>query len=74
MCACVLTWHAFAGNAVDMGASIITGADGNPITTLVRQLDEPFHAIVNDCPMYDQDGRECDRTVDEIGAKCGVCE
>jgi hypothetical protein len=42
---------------VDLGASIITGLRGNPITLLSNQVNGPLYHIRTDaCPIYDADG------------------
>lgn len=45
------------GGPVDLGASIITGLRGNPITLLSSQVNGPLYHIRTDaCPIYDADG------------------
>lgn len=51
--------------AVDLGGSIITGIDGNPLAVLAKQLRIPLHRInTTDCPLYCTDGQEADKTLD----------
>lgn len=49
----------------DLGGSIITGIDGNPLAVLARQLDIPMHDInSNDVPLYLRDGSQLPQAVD----------
>jgi lysine-specific histone demethylase 1 len=56
-------------SAVDLGASIITGLEGNPLTTVCKQLKTKLHKLSYDCPLYDIDGKrvseELDREAEE---------
>lgn len=52
------------GGGVDMGASIITGLEGNPLTNLCKQLDISLHRLNYDCPIYDIDGQSLPEEVD----------
>lgn len=44
------------GASVDLGASIITGLEGNPIAILCRQLRSRLHRLTYQCPIYDPNG------------------
>lgn len=48
----------------DLGGSIITGIDGNPLAVLARQLGAPLHPISEEVPLYQPDGSEADRELD----------
>eukprot|EP00879_Flechtneria_rotunda_P010703 GHRR01011185.1.p1 GENE.GHRR01011185.1~~GHRR01011185.1.p1 ORF type:complete len:666 (+),score=276.42 GHRR01011185.1:1382-3379(+) len=61
--------HLQAGNGeaavADLGGSIITGVDGNPLAVLARQLGIPLHDINGDnVPLYLRDGTQLDTAVD----------
>ena len=64
-------WDAFEqgqGQAAvaDLGGSIITGIDGNPLAVLAAQLDIPLHAIdTAGVPLYLEDGRVPHPAVDK---------
>ena len=49
----------------DLGGSIITGIDGNPLAVLAAQLRIPLHHINSkDVPLFRDDGAQADRTLD----------
>lgn len=49
----------------DLGGSIITGIDGNPLAVLAKQLDIRMHDISSDdVPLYMRDGSQLDQAVD----------
>ncbi len=49
----------------DLGGSIITGIDGNPLAVLAAQLRIPLHHINSkDVPLFCDDGAQADRTLD----------
>ncbi len=49
----------------DLGGSIITGIDGNPLAVLAAQLRVPLHHINSkDVPLFCDDGTQADRTLD----------
>ncbi len=55
--------HAAVG---DLGGSIITGIDGNPLAVLAAQLNIPLHAIdTAGVPLYLEDGRVPHPSVDK---------
>uniref|UniRef100_A0A6A7FV35 SWIRM domain protein n=1 Tax=Hirondellea gigas TaxID=1518452 RepID=A0A6A7FV35_9CRUS len=71
----VKTRTAMIGGAVDVGASIITGLTGNPISLLCRQLysaqsltgnsDSKIYVINPSCPIYDSNGSKIARAIDK---------
>lgn len=49
----------------DLGGSIITGIDGNPLAVLAKQLNIALHNInTDDVPLYLRDGSQICRDVD----------
>lgn len=55
----------------DLGGSILTGADGNPLAVLARQLRIPLHAINSEgVPLYCSDGKEANRRLDQQVLYC----
>ena len=48
----------------EMGGSILTGADGNPLSILARQLDLTWHTIRDTCPLYTEGGAPMDPSID----------
>ncbi len=49
----------------DLGGSIITGIDGNPLAVLAAQLNIPLHDInTSGVPLYLEDGTEADTRID----------
>ncbi|KAL5730079.1 Lysine-specific histone demethylase 1 2 [Ranunculus cassubicifolius] len=50
--------------AVDLGGSILTGIDANPLGVLARQLSIPLHKIRETCPLYKPDGTIVDGEID----------
>ncbi|MQL76661.1 hypothetical protein Taro_009053 [Colocasia esculenta] len=50
--------------AVDLGGSVLTGINGNPLGVLARQLGFPLHKVRDKCPLYLPDGRAVDPDVD----------
>eukprot|EP00955_Chlamydomonas_euryale_P017852 190307-Chlamydomonas_euryale.AAC.1 len=51
--------------AADLGGSIITGTDGNPLAVLARQMQIPMHVISDNTPLYLDGGREADAEDDQ---------
>ena len=50
----------------DLGGSILTGIDGNPLAVLAKQLQIPLHVIDEaDVPLYQADGREANAALDQ---------
>ena len=50
----------------DLGGSIITGIDGNPLAVVARQMGIPMHEIASRCPLYVEGGAEAEKDVDEV--------
>lgn len=50
--------------AADLGGSVLTGVNGNPLGVLARQLDLPLHKVRDICPLYMPDGKCVDSEVD----------
>jgi lysine-specific histone demethylase 1 len=45
------------GNYVaDLGAMVVTGLGGNPVTILSRQINMELHKIKQKCPLYESNG------------------
>ncbi len=54
----------------DLGGSIITGIDGNPLATLVKQMGVNMLDIRTDTPLFMTDGSEADKALDQaVGDK-----
>ncbi|KAJ4790196.1 Lysine-specific histone demethylase 1 [Rhynchospora pubera] len=51
--------------AVDLGGSVLTGINGNPLAVLARQLGLPLHKVRDICPLYLPDGRPVDSDIDD---------
>ena len=60
---CSTDWSLGAG--IDLGASIITGLEGNPLTVLCQQLDTKLHILNYECPIFDHSGKEIDKEIDQ---------
>ncbi|CAK8534167.1 unnamed protein product [Lathyrus sativus] len=64
----VKTKKVFGGDGVeaaaDLGGSVLTGVNGNPLGVLARQLDLPLHKVRDVCPLYMPDGKCVDSEVD----------
>ncbi|KAK3001470.1 hypothetical protein RJ639_020887 [Escallonia herrerae] len=43
--------------AADLGGSVLTGINGNPLGVLARQLGFPLHKVRDVCPLYLPNGR-----------------
>ncbi|XP_012835405.1 PREDICTED: lysine-specific histone demethylase 1 homolog 1 [Erythranthe guttata] len=50
--------------AADLGGSVLTGINGNPLGVLARQLEFPLHKVRDICPLYLPNGRTVDSDVD----------
>lgn len=50
--------------AADLGGSVLTGINGNPLGVLARQLGFPLHKVRDKCPLYLPDGSAVDVEVD----------
>eukprot|EP00898_Chlorokybus_atmophyticus_P002585 jgi/Chlat1/3327/Chrsp22S03478 len=51
--------------AADLGGSVVTGVDGNPLAVLARQLGAPLHNIRDKCPIYAPDGSLLAQDIDD---------
>ena len=40
----------------DLGAMVVTGLGGNPITILSKQINMELHKIKQKCPLYEANG------------------
>ena len=50
----------------DLGGSILTGIDGNPLAVLAKQLHIPLHVIDEaDVPLYHDDGKQANTALDQ---------
>lgn len=55
------------GNYVsDIGAMVVTGIYGNPITILAKQLDLELKKIKSQCPLFGSNGKLISKNKDEI--------
>ncbi|KAG5880732.1 hypothetical protein JTB14_026664 [Gonioctena quinquepunctata] len=55
------------GNYIaDLGAMVVTGLGGNPVTTLSKQIDMELHRIRQKCPLYQSTGVTVDKDKDEM--------
>ncbi|XP_021713431.1 lysine-specific histone demethylase 1 homolog 1-like [Chenopodium quinoa] len=50
--------------AADLGGSVLTGINGNPLGVLARQLGFPLHKVRDICPLYLPNGKAVDSDVD----------
>lgn len=50
--------------AADLGGSVITGINGNPLGVLARQLGFPLHKVRDICPLYLPNGKTVDKEID----------
>jgi monoamine oxidase len=57
--------HTDSSLGVDLGASIITGLEGNPLTNICKQLGTKLHELSYECPIYDIDGQIVPSEVDQ---------
>ena len=49
----------------DLAGSIITGIDGNPLATVVKQMGVNMLDIRTDTPLFMSDGSEADKALDQ---------
>ena len=61
----------------DLGGSIITGIDGNPLTVLAKQLRIPLHEINStDVMLYMAEGLQADQKLDDevrgVAQRCWI--
>ncbi|XP_028780276.1 lysine-specific histone demethylase 1 homolog 1-like [Neltuma alba] len=50
--------------AADLGGSVLTGINGNPLGVLARQMGLPLHKVRDICPLYLPDGKAVDSAMD----------
>lgn len=50
----------------DLGAMVVTGLGGNPVTTLSKQINMQLHKISQKCPLYESNGNTVPRDKDEM--------
>ncbi|GAB2292009.1 Lysine-specific histone demethylase 1 1 [Dionaea muscipula] len=50
--------------AADLGGSVLTGINGNPLGVIARQLGFPLHKVRDICPLYLPDGKAVDPDID----------
>ncbi|XP_068967921.1 lysine-specific histone demethylase 1A [Bombus flavifrons] len=50
----------------DLGAMVVTGLGGNPVTTLSKQINMELHKIRQKCPLYESDGQTVPKDKDEM--------
>ncbi|KDO85036.1 hypothetical protein CISIN_1g004657mg [Citrus sinensis] len=50
--------------AADVGGSVLTGINGNPLGVLARQLELPLHKVRDICPLYLPNGKAIDADID----------
>lgn len=50
--------------AADLGGSVLTGINGNPLGVLARQLGFPLHKVRDICPLYLPNGRTVNPDID----------
>ncbi|KAJ6392381.1 hypothetical protein OIU77_026191 [Salix suchowensis] len=50
--------------AADLGGSVLTGINGNPLGVLARQMGLPLHKVRDICPLYLPDGKAVDSEID----------
>ncbi|KAK6024970.1 amine oxidase, partial [Ostertagia ostertagi] len=66
----VHTYHQKDSNIVaDLGAMVVTGINGNPVVTMMRQTQCTPIRIAPDCPIYDEYGKLVDQRKDELVAE-----
>ncbi|PSN36278.1 Lysine-specific histone demethylase 1A [Blattella germanica] len=55
------------GNFVaDLGAMVVTGLGGNPVTVLSKQINMELHKIKQKCPLYESNGNTVPKDKDEM--------
>lgn len=59
----------------DLGGSILTGIDGNPLAVIAKQLHIPLHVIDEaNVPLYQDDGQQAQTLLDqEVRSNLQVC-
>ncbi|KAH6921823.1 hypothetical protein HPB50_005368 [Hyalomma asiaticum] len=54
------------GYVADLGAMVVTGLGGNPITILSKQIKMELHKIKQKCPLYESNGTTVPKDKDEM--------
>lgn len=49
-----------------VGAMVVTGLGGNPVTTLSVQMNMELHKIKQKCPLYESTGNQVSKHKDEM--------
>jgi len=52
-----------ANYIADLGAMVVTGLGGNPVTVLSKQINMELHKIRQKCPLYESNGNTVSRHV-----------
>ncbi|RAL49463.1 hypothetical protein DM860_012896 [Cuscuta australis] len=52
--------------AADLGGSVLTGINGNPLGVLARQLGLPLHKVRDICPLYLPNGKTVNSDTDSM--------
>nr|CAB3258319.1 lysine-specific histone demethylase 1A [Phallusia mammillata] len=50
----------------DLGAMVVTGLGGNPITVISKQINMELHKIRQDCPLYETGGKRVPKEKDVL--------
>lgn len=50
----------------DLGAMVVTGLGGNPMTVLSKQINMELHRIKQKCPLYESNGNTVPKDKDEM--------
>lgn len=58
----------------DLGAMVVTGLGGNPITVLSKQVNMELSKISQKCPLYESNGSTVprDKVIIALGIICGA--
>lgn len=55
-----------ASYVADLGAMVVTGLGGNPVTVLSKQINMELHKIKQKCPLYESNGNTVPKDKDEM--------
>ncbi|XP_023709378.1 lysine-specific histone demethylase 1A [Cryptotermes secundus] len=55
-----------ANYIADLGAMVVTGLGGNPVTVLSKQINMELHKIRQKCPLYESNGNTVPKDKDEM--------
>lgn len=50
----------------DLGAMVVTGLGGNPLTVLSKQINMELHKIKQKCPLFESKGSTVEKEKDEM--------